>query len=84
MKTAAFSLTEVFCDELRALKQNGFCAAHLQSDVPIPICRGQAEQGAVGDAGSHHQLDPSAVTAEDASRLIMDPTVPSKSPFWKN
>lgn len=84
METASFSFTRVLHDKLRALKQNGFWTAHLQLDVSIPICRGQAEKGAVGDTGAYHQLNLSAVSAEDASQLIMDPTVPSKSPFWKN
>lgn len=69
-------------EKLRALKQNS--SAHLQSDVSVPIRRGQAEESAVGEPGAHHQLDPSASRADDASWLIMDPAVPSKSPFWKN
>lgn len=77
-----FSLTEVLHDELRALTQSS--SAHLQSDVSVAIRRGQAEQGAVGDPGAHQQLDPCASSAEDAPWLIMDPAVPSESPFWKN
>lgn len=69
---------------MRRPEAEGLQSTHLQLDEAAPICRGQAEQCAAGDAGAHHQLDPSAESAEGIPWLVMDPAVPSKSPFWKN